>query len=229
MVKLIVERIPKEVFGFLGIEKSAVLSSFTSMFPGDWSGSRLSVQYDGSDIVSVFSSFSDSSLLFLSEGSSIEELMFGLESTLYTSDCIDADLCEELYLLSSPSRPSGSVRETDISLLALDRVIKDKRTVETKHHLSLSGRCKAYAVKADGRVVSFGLVSSCDEYSVITDLYTLPGFRKQGYASEVIQGLLSLTPTDTAYAVAEKKNLDLYIKQGFSLCRTIGKYSARRK
>ncbi|MCR4593929.1 MAG: GNAT family N-acetyltransferase [Clostridiales bacterium] len=229
MVKFIEGEIPEEIFTFLGSEKSAVLSSFTSLFPTDWSDSVISVQYDNNKPMSVFSSFSGSSLLFLSEGSDMEELSFGLESTIYTMNTIDADLVDELYLLSSHSCPSDSVKDCDMSLIPLEIIIRDKKIIDIKQQLSLKGRCKAYALETDGRIISFGLVSFCDEYSVITDLYTLPEFRKHGYASETIQGLLSLAPTDTVYAVSEKKNLDLYKKQGFTLCRTIGKYSIRRK
>ena len=229
MVKLIECRIPEEIFAFLGNEKSAVLSSFTSLFSGDWSGSVISAQYDNEKVVSVFSSFSDSSLLFLSEGSNPEELSFGLESTVYTTDNIEADLIDELYLLSSPSHPSDDIAGTDISLVPLDLIIGDKKVVDMKRHLSLTGRCKAYTFETDGRIVSFGLISSSDQYSVITDLYTLPGFRNKGCAAKVIQGLLSLARTDTVYTVSKKKNLDLYKKQGFTICRTIGKYSIRRK
>ncbi len=224
MVKLIKGKLPRELFDFLGIKRSAVLSSYTSLFCEDYSDNEIYLQYSSEQISSAFANFADKSLLFVSKDTDYDELKFALNSNLLSTDILPFKKYGSLFLLSCDSNGENEESEFDISDIPLNLILDDERVIEKKKYLYIKGKCRPFALTKDEIVCAFGLLSISDDYNIISDIYTRPKFRRKGYASEIIYNLLSMAPAGKIYTICEEELLSLYLSIGFSPCGEINKY-----
>ena len=226
MVKYIDGKLSPEVFDFLGLENSAVLSCCTSLFCGDYSNADIAVQTIDDKTASIYSRLNTGSLLFTSKLTDFDELSFGLNDKLISPDVLPYKSTNEIFLLSLEAESNNQVNECRINDIPLNLIL-DEPMIERKRYLYSADRCKASAVLENDRPVSFGLLSYDSSYCIISDVYTLPEYRKQGFASKVIADLISLAPSGKIYTLCEKSNLSLYQSLGFSVCKTIKKYEIK--
>lgn len=233
MVKFLGGNDSELIFNYLNIDRSALLSCVTEYYPNSFlEDGVFALQYIDGLPVSVCAQGKSFSLLFTSEKSDLEELLFTLKGEIHSPDILKLDKIGEYYLLKKSvlAKPLNSIEskgdyEDFRFVLSLN---KSDETVNLqylfKKNCGVPFVLSEYDVKIGG-----GLIMNSEKYSVISHIFVEEDFRGKGFGTEIVKNLLTFCNTENLYLISEKSNLEFYGKLGFLPVLTVSKYDTSNK
>lgn len=233
MVKFLSEKDIKLIFNYLSQERSALLSCVTEYYPNSFLENGIfSVQYLDGLPVSICAQGQSFSLLFLSDKTDLDELLFTLKGEIHSPDILNFGRIGEYYLLkrSALPNPLNSIEnkgnyENFKFVLALNQ---SDETVNLQY-LFKKGCAIPFVLSENAVKVGGGLIINSESYSVISHIFVKEEFRGKGFGTEIVKNLLSLCKAENLYLISEKSNLEFYGKLGFSPMLTVSKYDISNK
>lgn len=221
------------IIGFLGAENSALFSACTDIFPGERSDDGVIwTQYDENEKLSsvIALGVKGKTVLFTSEASDFEELSFILGCNVVSPDKLPLRQTDKKYLMNTPSDFDASKKgvSTDdfvkIKALWSADFSEAVSSAAPKIYRGIINRCSGAVIRDNGEIAAGGFASFCDEYAVITDVFTKEKYRGKGYGTALVNKLLKLSRAETVYLLCEDKNLSFYEKIGFKTVKAVYEY-----
>ena len=233
MVKFLGESDGELVFNYLSTDRSALISCVTEYYSKSYlENGVFAMQYIDEKPVSLCA-FGDSfSMLFSSDKTDLEELMFIHNEEIHSPDFLPFGKIGEYYLLKKSILPNSDFSlenngnyEDFKSVLSLNQ---SEETVRLQY-LFKKGCALPFVLSENGTKIGVGLIINSENYSVISHVYVKQEFREKGFGTEIVKNLLKFCKAEILYLISEKNNLEFYGKLGFTPVLTVNKYNAKRK
>lgn len=232
MVKFLGGNDSEFIFNYLNQDRSALLSCITEYYPNSFlEDGVFSVQHIDGLPVSVCAQGDSFSLLFTSEKSDLEELLFTLKGEIHSPDILNSDKIGEYYLLKRPALPNPTIPvESKGNYADFKFVLDINKNDETVNlqYLYKKGCGVPFVLSENTVKVGGGLIINSENYSVISHVFVKEKFRGKGFGTEIVENLLTLCKTENLYLISEKSNLEFYGKLGFSPVLTVNKYDTNK-
>lgn len=233
MVKFLDVNDSKLIFNYLNIDRSALLSCVTEYYPNSFlEDGVFALQYMDGLPVSVFAQGKSFSLLFTSEKSDLEELLFTLKGKIQSPDILNLSKIGEYYLLKKSvlAKPLNSI-ESKGNYEDFRFVLNLNKSDETVNlqYLFKKGCALPFVLSENDVKIGGGLIINSENYSVISHIFVKEKFRGKGFGTEIVKNLLTFCNTENLYLISEKSNLEFYGKLGFLPVLTVSKYDTSNK
>lgn len=233
MVKFLSEKDGELIFNYLNIDRSALLSCVTEYYPNSFLENGIfALQYIDGLPVSVCAQGESFSLLFTSEKSDLEELLFTLKGKIQSPDILNLNKIGEYYLLKRSVLPnSETLIENKGNYEDFKFVLSLNKSDETVNlqYLFKKGCGVPFVLSENTLKIGGGLIINSENYSVISHVFVKEDFRGKGIGTEIVKNLLMLCKTENLYLISEKSNLEFYGKLGFLPVLTVNKYDTSNK
>lgn len=233
MVKFLSEGDSKLIFNYLSEDRSALLSCVTEYYPNSFlENGVFSVQYIDGSPVSICAQGESFSLLFASDKTDFEELLFTLKGEIQSPDILPFSKIDKYYLLQKRTLPNSDFplenkRNYGDFKFVLDQNSSDE-TVNLQY-LFKKGCGVPFVLSENDVKIGGGLIINSENYSVISHVFVKEEFRGKGLGTEIVKNILTLCKTENLYLISEKSNLKFYGQLGFSPVLTIHKYDISNK
>lgn len=230
MVKFLSGKEIKLIFDYLDLPSKALLSAVTGYYDGDFAEEGIfAIQFnENGEGVSYLANGESFSLLFGTDKTDLEELLFTLQPEVRSPQKLPFEHLVNYYLLKKKVIP----KENDTSPF-------DSKTEDYKTVLSLNNRKSndglvyhhkkgdliPYVVSRDAKNIAGGFITNSQDYSVISHVFVKDGYRKLGLGKEIVNNLLTMSTTENVYLISCEKNVPFYEKLGFETVLNFYKYS----
>lgn len=230
MVKFLSGKEIKLIFNYLDLPSKALLSAVTGYYDGDFAEEGIfAIQFNESgDSVSYLANGESFSLLFGTEKTDLEELLFTLEPEVRSPQKLPFELLVNYYLLKkevkpleNTSSPFNTKTEDYETVLSLNNRKSNDGLVY--HHKK--GDLIPYVVCKDSKNIAGGFITNSQDYSVISHVFVKDGYRKLGFGKEIVNNLLKASRTENVYLISCENNVPFYEKLGFQKVFEFYKYS----
>lgn len=233
MVKFLSGKDSELIFNYLGKDRSALLSCVTEYYSNSFlENGVFSVQYIDGLPVSICAQGQSFSLLFASEKSDLDELLFTLKGEIHSPDILPLGKIDEYYLLQKHTLPNSDFflerkRNYEDFKFILNQNFSDE-TVNLQY-LFKKGCGVPFVLSENNVKIGGGLIINSEDYSVISHVFVKEEFRGKGFGTAIVKNLLTLCKTANLYLISEKSNLEFYGKLGFTPVLTVSKYDTSNK
>lgn len=232
MVKFLGGNDSEFIFNYLNQDRSALLSCVTEYYPNSFlENGVFALQYIDGLPVSVCAQGDSFSLLFASDKTDLDELLFTLKGEIHSPDILNSDKIGEYYLLKRSVLPNFKIPvESKGNYEDFKFVLSLNKSDETVNlqYLFKKGCGVTFVLSENTVKVGGGLIINSENYSVISHVFVKEEFREKGFGTEIVKNLLTLCNTENLYLISEKSNLEFYGKLGFSPVLTVNKYDTNK-
>ncbi len=223
MVKFLSGKEIELIFNYLDLPSKALLSAVTGYYNGDFAGEGIfAVQFnENGDCVSYLANGESFSLLFGTEKTDLEELLFTLEPEVRSPQKLPFEFLDNYCLLKKSVTPKKNItppfstkNEDYETVLSLNNRKSNDGLVY--HHKK--GDLIPYVVSKDSKNIAGGFITNSQDYSVISHVFVKDGYRKLGLGKEIVNNLLKVSTNERVYLISCNKNVPFYEKLGFKFC-----------
>lgn len=232
MVKFLCGNNAESVFNYLDKNKSALLSAITEYYPNCYlENGVFAMQYEENTPVSLICRGDSFSLVFTSEKSDFDELLFTLGGEIHSPIGLPVTKTGEYYLLKRNAVPVQDIEQENPNCYgSFKEVLSLNGQSETINlqYLFKKGKIKSSVFTENGENTGGGIIINSENYAVISHVFVKENLRGKGIGTEIVKNLLKQSKTENVYLISEKNNLDFYEKLGFIPVLTVYKYNSEK-
>lgn len=232
MVKFLSGNDSKLIFNYLNKDNSALLSCVTEYYPDCYLESGVfAMQYDTNEPVSLFCRGGSFSLVFTSDKSDFNELLFTVGGEIHSPNILPLTKAGEYFLLKKSAEPvQNSTSENKCKYEDFKAVLGLNKADETVNlqYLLKKGNIIPSLFSENGENIGGGLIINTKNYAVISHVFVKEEFRKKGIGMQIVKNLLNRSENDNVYLTSEKSNLEFYGRLGFAPVLTVYKYDTEK-
>ncbi|MDE5994043.1 MAG: GNAT family N-acetyltransferase, partial [Oscillospiraceae bacterium] len=188
MVKFLGGNDSKLIFNYLSQECSALLSCVTEYYPNSFlENGVFSMQYIDGLPVSICAQGEFFSLLFVSDKTNLEELLFTLKGEIHSPDVLNLSKIGEYYLLKRSALPNLTIpienKENYADFKFVLNLNKSNETVNLQY-LFKKGCAIPFVLSENTVKIGGGLIINSENYSVISHVFVKEEFRGKGLGTK---------------------------------------------
>lgn len=232
MVKFLSGNDAELIFNYLDDNCSALLSAVTEFYPDCYlENGVFAMQYEENTPVSVICHGDSFSLVFTSEKSDFNELLFTVGGKIHSPNILPLPKTGEYYLLKKTGLTGqNSAHERNGNDDSLKTVLSLNQSGETVNlqYLFKKGCAVPFVFAENGEKVGVGMIVNSDEYAVISHVFVKEEFRRNGVGTQLVKNLLKRSESENVYLLSEKNNLEFYGRLGFTPVLTVYKYNSEK-
>lgn len=232
MVKFLSGNDVEIIFNYLDDNCSALLSAVTEYYPNCFlEDGVFAMQYEENTPVSLICRGGSFSLVFTSEKSDFDELLFTLDGEIHSPNSLPVTKAGEYYLLKRNVLPvQGADQEKPNCYGSFKNVLSLNGQSETINlqYLFKKGKIKSSVFSENGENAGGGIIINSEKYAVISHVFVKEEFRRKGVGIKIVENLLEHSENKNVYLLSEKSNLDFYGKLGFVPALTVYKYNSEK-
>ncbi len=232
MVKFLCGKDSELIFNYLDKDCSALLSAVTEYYPNCYlENGVFAMQYEKNVPVSLICRGGSFSLVFTSEKSDFDELLFILGGEIHSPIGLPVIKTGEYYLLKRNAVPVQDIEQENPNCCgSFKDVLSLNGQSETVNlqYLLKKGKIKSSVFTENGENAGGGIIINSENYAVISHIFVKENLRGKGIGTEIVKNLLNQAKTENVYLISEKNNLDFYEKLGFIPVLTVYKYNSKK-
>lgn len=232
MVKFLSGNDVELIFNYLDENCSALLSAVTEYYPNCFlEDGVFAMQYEEHTPVSLICYGGSFSLVFASDKSDFNELLFTLDGEIHSPNSLPITKAGEYYLLKRNVLPvQGTEQEKPNCYGSFKDVLSLNCQSETVNLQYLFKKCKikSSVFSENGENAGGGIIINSEKYAVISHVFVKEEFRRKGVGIKIVKNLLEHSENKNVYLLSEKSNLDFYGKLGFVPALTVYKYNSEK-
>lgn len=232
MVKFLSGNDTELIFNYLDDNCSALLSAVTEFYPDCYlENGVFAMQYEENTPVSVICHGDSFSLVFNSDKSDFDEILFTVGSEFHSPNILPLPQTGEYYLLKKTGLTGqNSAHERNGNDDSLKTVLSLNQSEETVNlqYLFKKGCAVPFVFAENGEKVGVGIIVNSDEYAVISHVFVKEEFRRNGVGTQLVKNLLKCSESENVYLLSEKNNLQFYGRLGFTPVLTVYKYNSEK-
>lgn len=232
MVKFLSGNDTELIFNYLDDNCSALLSAVTEFYPDCYlENGVFAMQYEENTPVSVICHGGSFSLVFTSDKSDFDEILFTVGSEFHSPNILPLPQTGEYYLLKKTGLTGqNSAHERNGNDDSLKTVLSLNQSGETVNlqYLFKKGCAVPFVFAENGEKVGVGMIVNSDEYAVISHVFVKEEFRRNGVGTQLVKNLLKRSESENVYLLSEKNNLEFYGRLGFTPVLTVYKYNSEK-
>lgn len=232
MVKFLSGNDVELIFNYLDDNCSALLSSVTEYYPNCFlEDGVFAMQYEENTPVSLICHGGSFSLVFTSDKSDFNELLFTLDGEIHSPNILPFPKTGEYFLLKKTVVPvQNSIPENKCKYEDFRTVLGFNESEETVNlqYLFKKGCAVPFVFAENGENAGGGIIINSEKYAVISHVFVKEEFRRKGVGIKIVKNLLEHSENKNVYLLSEKSNLDFYGKLGFVPALTVYKYNSEK-
>lgn len=232
MVKYLSGNDDKLIFNYLNKDCSALLSCITEYYPNCFlENGVFAMQYEKNTPVSLICCGGSFSLIFTSEKSDFNELLFTVGSEVHSPNILPLPKAGEYYLLKKSVLPvQNSMNENKCKYEDFRAVLGLNKANETVNlqYLFKKGSIIPSLFSENGENIGGGIIINSENYAVISHVFVKEEFRRKGVGMQIVKNLLKYSENKNVYLLSEKNNLEFYGRLGFVPVFTVHKYDTEK-
>lgn len=232
MVKFLSGNDTELIFNYLDDNCSALLSAVTEFYPDCYlENGVFAMQYEENTPVSVICHGDSFSLVFNSDKSDFDEILFTVGSEFHSPNILPLPQTGEYFLLKKSVVPvQNSIPENKCKYEDFRTVLGLNKSGETVNlqYLFKKGCAVPFVFAENGEKVGVGMIVNSDEYAVISHVFVKEEFRRNGVGTQLVKNLLKRSESENVYLLSEKNNLEFYGRLGFTPVLTVYKYNSEK-
>lgn len=233
MVKFLSGNDVELIFNYLDDNCSALLSAVTEYYPNCFlEDGVFAMQYEENTPVSLICRGGSFSLVFTSEKSDFDELLFTLDGEIHSPNSLPVTKAGEYYLLKRNVLPvQGTEQEKPNCYGSFKNVLSLNGQSETINlqYLFKKGKIKSSVFSENGENTGGGIIINSENYAVISHVFVKENLRGKGIGMKIVNNLLAQSKSENVYLISEKNNLEFYGKLGFAPVLTVYKYNSKNE
>lgn len=232
MVKFLSGNDTELIFNYLDDNCSAFLSAVTEYYPNCFlEDGVFAMQYEGNTPVSLICHGDSFSLVFTSDKSDFNELLFTAGGKIHSPNIFPFPKTGEYYLLKKTGLTGqNSAHERNGNDDSLKTVLSLNQSGETVNlqYLFKKGCAVPFVFAENGENAGGGIIINSENYAVISHIFVKEEFRRKGVGIKIVKNLLEHSENKNVYLLSEKNNLEFYGKLGFVPALTVYKYNSEK-
>lgn len=232
MVKFLSGNDVELIFNYLDDNCSALLSAVTEYYPNCFlEDGVFAMQYEENTPVSLICHGGSFSLVFASDKSDFDELLFTLDGEIHSPNILPFPETGEYFLLKKTIVPvQNSIPENKCKYEDFRTVLGFNESEETVNlqYLFKKGCAVPFVFAENGENAGGGIIINAEKYAVISHVFVKEEFRRKGVGIKIVKNLLEHSENKNVYLLSEKSNLDFYGKLGFVPALTVYKYNSEK-
>lgn len=232
MVKFLSGNDVELIFNYLDDNCSALLSAVTEYYPNCFlEDGVFAMQYEENTPVSLICHGGSFSLVFTSDKSDFNELLFTLDGEIHSPNIFPFPKTGEYFLLKKTVVPvQNSIPENKCKYEDFRTVLGFNESEETVNlqYLFKKGCAVPFVFAENGENAGGGIIINSEKYAVISHVFVKEEFRRKGVGIKIVKNLLEHSENKNVYLLSEKSNLDFYGKLGFVPALTVYKYNSEK-
>lgn len=232
MVKFLSGNDAELIFNYLDDNCSALLSTVTEYYPNCFlEDGVFAMQYEGNTPVSLICHGDSFSLVFTSDKSDFNELLFTAGGKIHSPNIFPFPKTGEYFLLKKTVVPvQNSIPENKCKYEDFRTVLGFNESEETVNlqYLFKKGCAVPFVFAENGENAGGGMVINSEKYAVISHVFVKEEFRRKGVGIKIVKNLLEHSENKNIYLLSEKGNLEFYGKLGFVPALTVYKYNSEK-
>lgn len=218
MVKFLSGNDVELIFNYLDDNCSALLSAVTEYYPNCFlEDGVFAMQYKENTPVSLICHGGFFSLVFASDKSDFNELLFTLDGEIHSPNILPFPKTGEYFLLKKTVVPvQNSIPENKCKYEDFRTVLGFNESEETVNlqYLFKKGCAAPFVFAENGENAGGGIIINSEKYAVISHVFVKEEFRRKGVGIKIVKNLLEHSENKNVYLLSEKSNLDFYGKLG---------------
>lgn len=232
MVKFLSGNDVELIFNYLDDNCSALLSAVTEYYPNCFlEDGVFAMQYEENTPVSLICHGGSFSLVFASDKSDFNELLFTLDGEIHSPNIFPFPKTGEYFLLKKTVvHVQNSIPENKCKYEDFRTVLGFNESEETVNlqYLFKKGCAVPFVFAENGENAGGGIIINSEKYAVISHVFVKEEFRRKGVGTQLVKNLLEHSENKNVYLLSEKSNLDFYGKLGFVPALTVYKYNSEK-
>lgn len=232
MVKFLSGNDTELIFNYLDDNCSALLSAVTEYYPNCFlEDGVFAMQYEENTPVSLICHGGSFSLVFTSDKSDFNELLFTLDGEIHSPNIFPFPKTGEYFLLKKTVVPvQNSIPENKCKYEDFRTILGFNESEETVNlqYLFKKGCAVPFVFAENGENAGGGIIINSEKYAVISHVFVKEEFRRKGVGIKIVKNLLEHSKNKNVYLLSEKSNLDFYGKLGFVPALTVYKYNSEK-
>lgn len=232
MVKFLSGNDAELIFNYLDDNCSALLSAVTEYYPNCFlEDGVFAMQYEENTPVSLICHGGSFSLVFTSDKSDFNELLFTLDGEIHSPNIFPFPKTGEYFLLKKTVVPvQNSIPENKCKYEDFRTILGFNESEETVNlqYLFKKGCAVPFVFAENGENAGGGIIINSEKYAVISHVFVKEEFRRKGVGIKIVKNLLEHSKNKNVYLLSEKSNLDFYGKLGFVPALTVYKYNSEK-
>lgn len=232
MVKFLSGNDVELIFNYLDDNCSALLSAVTEYYPNCFlEDGVFAMQNEENTPVSLICHGGSFSLVFASDKSDFNELLFTLDGEIHSPNILPFPKNGEYFLLKKTIVPvQNSIPENKCKYEDFRTILGFNESEETVNlqYLFKKGRAVPFVFAENGENAGGGIIINSEKYAVISHVFVKEEFRRKGVGTQLVKNLLEHSENKNVYLLSEKSNLEFYGKLGFVPALTVYKYNSEK-
>lgn len=232
MVKFLSGNNGELIFNYLDDNCSALLSAVTEYYPNCFlEDGVFAMQNEENTPVSLICHGGSFSLVFASDKSDFNELLFTLDGEIHSPNILPFPKNGEYFLLKKTIVPvQNSIPENKCKYEDFRTILGFNESEETVNlqYLFKKGRAVPFVFAENGENAGGGIIINSEKYAVISHVFVKEEFRRKGVGTQLVKNLLEHSENKNVYLLSEKSNLEFYGKLGFVPALTVYKYNSEK-